>query len=248
MKNKSLIKEVKHFQKIAGILKEYIESDPETIAQAFQKAGIDLEKPVTYILDAGRGGADEPVKMLGSELLRKLEVMRAKGEANNPKYNQEEGVSYYFEPDGGEGPDFKLGVQFSDSLLYDIYQAKGITREDADYESESGDTATMGNINEAGAKWQSKLNPEVNGIEIYNDGDNRLFVIFDKNTGGIHVINDFNGEDFDEVWGTGGDVRPELLTTIKKSGKMEDWHPDDPAGVDLDDIEDKDPEDFDDES
>jgi len=106
-------------------LREYIESDPETITQAFQQAGIDLSKPVTYILDAGRGGADEPVKMLGSELLRKLEVMRAKGEANNPKYNREEGVSYYFEPDGGEGPDFKLGVQFSDSLLYDIYQAEG---------------------------------------------------------------------------------------------------------------------------
>jgi hypothetical protein len=155
MKNRSLIKEVKHFQKIAGILKEYIESDPETVAQAFQKAGIDLEKPVTYILDAGRGPADKPVKVLGSELLRKFEAMRAKGEANNPKYNQEEGVSYYFEPDSGEGSDFKLGVQFSDSLLYDIYQ---------------------------------------------------------------------------------------------KSSKMEDWHPDDPAGVDMDDIEDQDPEDFDDES
>ena len=124
MKNKSLIKEVKHFQKIAGILKEYIESDPETITQAFQQAGIDLSKPVTCIVDAGRGGADEPVKMLGSELLRKLEMKRAKGEANNPKYNQEEGVSYYFEPDSGEGPDFKLGVQFSDSLLYDIYQGE----------------------------------------------------------------------------------------------------------------------------
>ena len=251
MKNKSLIKEVKHFQKIAGILKEYIESDPETIAQAFQKAGIDLEKPVTYILDAGRGGADEPVKMLGSELLRKLEVMRAKGEANNPKYNQEEGVTYYFEPDGGEGPNFKLGVQFSDSLLYDIYQAKGITREDADYESISGDTATMGNINEAGAKWQSKLNPEVDGIEIYNDGTNRLFVIFDKNTGGIHVINDWNGEDFDEIWGTDGDVRPGLLAAIKKGSEMEDYHPDDPAGSDSAAArgeDEEDPEDFDDES
>lgn len=77
-----------------------------------------------------------------------------------------------------------------------------------------------GLVNEGkGAQWMSKLNPEVNGIEIYNDGDNRLFVIFDKNTGGIHVINDFNGEDFDEVWGSGTtdadrDVRPELLASI----------------------------------
>jgi hypothetical protein len=67
-----------------------------------------------------------------------------------------------------------------------------------------------------GAQWMSKLNPEVNGIEIYNDGNNRLFVIFDKNTGGIHVINDFNGEDFDEVWGTDGDVRSDLLSSLNK--------------------------------
>ena len=73
-----------------------------------------------------------------------------------------------------------------------------------------------------GAQWMSKLNPEVNGIEIYNDGDNRLFVIFDKNTGGIHVINDWNGEDFDEVWGTDGDVRPELLASIKGSTGMKE--------------------------
>jgi ribosomal protein S13 len=34
----------------------------------------------------------------------------------------------------------------------------------------------------------------------------------------------------------------------KSSSKMEDWHPDDPAGVDLDDMEEEDPEDFDDVS
>ena len=83
-----------------------------------------------------------------------------------------------------------------------------------------------------GAQWMSKLNPEVNGIEIYNDGDNRLFVIFDKNTGGIHVVNDWNGEDFDEVWGTDTDVRPELLAALKGGGMKEDYHPDDPAGWD----------------
>jgi hypothetical protein len=141
------------------------------------------------------------------------------------------------------------------SKLNEIKQFKklaGLLKEGyADYESESGDTATMGNINEAGAQWQSKLNREVNGIEIYNDGDNRLFVIFDKNTGGIHIINDFNGEDFDEVWGTGGDVRSELLASIKKNSKMEDYHPDDPAGSDSAAArgeDDEDSEDFDDES
>lgn len=69
---------------------------------------------------------------------------------------------------------------------------------------------------EAGTQWMSKLNPEVNGIEIYNDGDSRLFVIFDKNTGAISVINDWNGEDFDEVWGSDSDIRPELLAQIGK--------------------------------
>jgi hypothetical protein len=109
---------------------------------------------------------------------------------------------------------------------------EGTTREDADYESQSGDTATMGNINEAGAKWQSKLNPEVNGIEIYNDGDNRLFVIFDKNTGWVSIVNDWNGEDFDVIWGDPVDIRPELLASIKGSGVKEDYHPDDSAGWD----------------
>lgn len=83
-----------------------------------------------------------------------------------------------------------------------------------------------------GAQWMSKLNPEVEGIEIYNDGDNRLILIFDKNTGGIHVVNDWNGEDWDEVWGTDGDVRPELLASLKEGGVREDYHPDDPAGWD----------------
>lgn len=72
-------------------------------------------------------------------------------------------------------------------------------------------------LGEAGVQWTSKLNPEVNGIEIYNDGDNRLFVIFDKNTGGLHVINDWNGEDYDEVWGSDGDVRPDLLAQLQES-------------------------------
>ena len=130
---KQLIKEVQQFKKIAGLLKEYIESDPETITQAFQQAGIDLNRPVFYIVDAGRGPADKPVKMLGGQLLKKLEAERAKGEAANPEYNEEEGVTYDFEP-GEVDPDLqpvevrdiapKLYVQFSDLLLYEIYQAE----------------------------------------------------------------------------------------------------------------------------
>lgn len=69
-------------------------------------------------------------------------------------------------------------------------------------------------------QWTSQLNQEVNGIEIYNDGDNRLFVIFDKMTGNLHVINDWNGEDFDEVWGSDGDIRPDLLAQIQEVSNL----------------------------
>ena len=138
MKNKSLIKEVKHFQKIAGILKEYIESDPETITRAFQQAGIDLNTPVVYICDYGNpGGTDEPVKTLGGKLLQKLEAERAREEEMDPDFNEQEGVTYEINPTQGqgellgddgrfakavEGLKCKLNVYFSDNHLYEIWQ------------------------------------------------------------------------------------------------------------------------------
>ena len=125
MATKKLLSEVRNLQKIAGILKEYIESDPETIAQAFQRAGIDLSKPVTYVADYGSpGGVDQPKKELGSGLLQKLEAERAKAEAENPEFNQTEGITYDYNPEDGsmEGAECKLYVQFSDSKLYEIYQ------------------------------------------------------------------------------------------------------------------------------
>jgi len=80
-----------------------------------------------------------------------------------------------------------------------------------------------GLIKEAkGTQWMSKLNPEVNGIEIYNDGDNRLFVIFDKNTGWVSIVNDWNGEDFDVIWGDPVDIRPELLASLNGGGEMKE--------------------------
>lgn len=125
MTNKKLISEVRNLQKIAGILKEYIESDPETIAQAFQKAGIDLSKPVTYVADYGvPGGADQPKRVLGSKLLTMLQAERAEAEAEDPEFNQTEGITYDYNPEGAsmQGQNCKLYVQFSDSKLYEIYQ------------------------------------------------------------------------------------------------------------------------------
>lgn len=165
---KRLVSEVKQFQKLAGLLKEYIESDPGTITQAFQQAGIELDKPVVYICDYGNpGGTDKPVKALGGKLLQELEAERIRDEEDNPDYNEEEGITYEYGPHQGggellgdytpeavEGLKCKLNVYFSDSHLYEIWQA----------------------------------------------------------------------------------------------GEMNEWHPDDPASVDVDDIEDKDPDDYDDVS
>lgn len=46
-------------------------------------------------------------------------------------------------------------------------------------------------------------------------------------------------------------MKKQIISEVKQFQKIaglinENWHPDDPAGVDLDDIEDRDPEDFDD--
>jgi len=194
----SKLNEVKQFQKIAGLLKERIESAPETITQAFQQAGIDLNKPVVYICDYGNpGGTDEPVKTSGGKLLQKLEAERAEEEGEDPDFNESEGITYEINPTQGQGEllgdydrfakavkglECKLNVYFSDSHLYEIWQAEEVKEtwhpddpasvdmddmededpedfddvsEDADYESESGDTNAMGdtdamNIDEAG--------------------------------------------------------------------------------------------------
>ena len=171
MKNKSLIKEVRQFKKLAGLLKEYIESDPKTITQAFQEAGIDLAKPVVYICDYGNpGGTDEPVKEMGGKFLQQLEAERTEEEKRDPDFNEEEGITYEINPTQGQGEllgDYdrfakavegmrcRLNVGFSDNHMYEIWQAEEV---------------------------------------------------------------------------------------------KETWHPDDPTGVDMDNLEDRDPEDFDDES
>ena len=48
-------------------------------------------------------------------------------------------------------------------------------------------------------------------------------------------------------------MKKQLIKEVQQFKKIaglinENWHPDDPASVDLDDIEDQDPENFDDES
>ena len=140
MKNKSLLKEVKHFQKIAGLIREaFYEGDPETITQAFQEAGIDLNKPVVYICDYGNpSGTNEPVKEMGGRFLQKLEAERSEEVRINPNFDEEEGITYEINPTQGqgellgddgpfakavEGLKCKLSVGFSDNRMYEIWQA-----------------------------------------------------------------------------------------------------------------------------
>lgn len=88
----------------------------------------------------------------------------------------------------------------------------GLLKEDEDFDLEFNPLSQ----DRIKPQWMSRLNPELNGIEIYNDEENRLFVIFDKDSGQLHIINDWHGEDFDEVWGSNGDIRPDLLAQIQK--------------------------------
>lgn len=136
MKKRTILnEEVKRLQKIAGILKEYIQSDPESITEAFAKAGIDLNKPVVYISDYGNpAGTDDPVTVLGAELLQELEATRRDAEEEDPDFNESDGVTYEYKPTQGQGEllgDYveetkgltcKLNVYFSDANLYEIWQ------------------------------------------------------------------------------------------------------------------------------
>jgi hypothetical protein len=130
---KSLLSEIRRMQTLAGILREYIQSDPESIAYAFSKAGIDVSKPVTYILSSM--GDDEPVTVLGAELLRDLQAEREDAEAADPEFNEVNGVTYDYDleqgsgelsgdyyPEEVKGKNFKLTVAFSDSHSYEIWQ------------------------------------------------------------------------------------------------------------------------------
>lgn len=92
--------------------------------------------------------------------------------------------------------------------LKQLQKIAGILKEE---DFDLPDESPFDNANKG--KWMSNLDVDLDGIEIYNDGENRLFIIFDKDTGVVSVINDWNGEDFDEVWST-EDIRPTLLNSL----------------------------------
>ena len=107
------------------VLKEYIESDPETIAEAFSQAGVDLSAPTTVESEYGHSGETESFAT-GQEALSYLENKRAEAEAEDPEFNEQGGVTYEYGDsiaswyEGDKLP--KLAVNFSDIASYFIIQ------------------------------------------------------------------------------------------------------------------------------
>lgn len=113
---KNLINEVRKFKKIAGLLKEYVEASPESVLEAFEKAGIDLDQPITVVEDYEHEVGDP--KVIAAEL------QKIKDEAP-----EEEGVWFdydapevYSAEDYGVEGECKLAVVVSDAYEYVIFQ------------------------------------------------------------------------------------------------------------------------------
>jgi len=128
-----LINEVKRMQQIAGLLKESITGDERSITQAFEDAGINLNLPCTVVDD--RGNVDTFDR--AQEILTDMENDRKSMEAEDPNFNDQEGINYEFpgvdinagqgelmgdEIPETEGLTFKLAVTFSDAMMKEIWQ------------------------------------------------------------------------------------------------------------------------------
>lgn len=122
MKKKTLINEVRQLQKIAGILREFIEADPESVAEAFQKVGIDMSKPVIVIEISGHF-VEKP---------RKANPIQLVGELQNIKDTAEESEGVWFDyeaADSNPAEEYglkdvvaKLSVVVSDAYEFVIFQ------------------------------------------------------------------------------------------------------------------------------
>lgn len=110
------------------ILKEYIEADEESVAEAFQQAGIDLSQPV-FVVEArsvGAGGEqDEPYQVSAGQLLKTLEQKRKEynNEETGVQYDYNAADTYSTEESGlPENVSAKLAVTFGDEYEYVIFQ------------------------------------------------------------------------------------------------------------------------------
>ena len=119
---KKLINEVKHFQKIAGILKEYITQDPESVQEAFQQAGVDMSKPV-YVVEVEGLSEDEPYKANPVGLVAKLQKIKdTQDETEGVTFDYDAADDFPAEEYGLDGMQTKLAVVVSDAYEYVIFQ------------------------------------------------------------------------------------------------------------------------------
>jgi len=121
MKKKTQLNEVRQLQKIAGILKEYFETDPESVQEAFQKAGIDMNTPVV-VVEASGHYADEPRRANPTELVNKLQKIKDTQQEEGVHFDYEAAVAYPAQEYGLEGMEAKLSVGVSDAYEFVIFQ------------------------------------------------------------------------------------------------------------------------------
>lgn len=210
--------------------KEYITSAEESITEAFQKAGIDLKKPVICISDFGSHSVDAPKKISGGKLLQDLEAERVAYLEQDPDFDQTEGIQFEYGPEPGDGLlgddedavqglACKLIVLFSDSHLYEIWQAKGMSRgmqkEQEGGMNRRGNTKTYYTVNRYGVteivpleslgfdgseQWE-----EISGFDsdiikkYYTDNDGTGKVVVDANTSEEEMLADLERID-DDLW------------------------------------------------
>ena len=108
----------------AGLLNEVFQ-DEGPVAPQFEKAGIDMSKPVQYVLQQSQY-EDKPVTVSATELLSKLEKDR-----EELLQTPGEGVVYSHDmiTDVLPSEDHKLNVAFSDSAEYSIFQSHSMNEE-----------------------------------------------------------------------------------------------------------------------
>lgn len=103
-------------------MKEYIEADPESVQEAFQKAGVDMSRPVSVVEIAGHS-EDEPYTANPAKLVAELqEIKDTQEETEGVHFDYAAAETFPAEEYGLEGMEAKLSVAVSDAYEYVIFQ------------------------------------------------------------------------------------------------------------------------------
>lgn len=117
---KSLINEVRQFKKIAGLLKEYVDEAPESVLEAFKKAGVDMSKLI-FVEEEGESG--KPYKAYPDKIAAKLQkIKNTQSEEKGVWFDYDAPKAHSAKELGLEGIECKLSVVVGDDYEYVIYQ------------------------------------------------------------------------------------------------------------------------------